>query len=111
MGDLNISEGRMDVNGRMAFLMSDGPRNWPHYFLSRENLPESLVQGMRVKIEQSGPDLEISSMVPRQIDLGLIPELTDDTIVTFERYPFLRYLLLISLGVLVIWGVWSVTQH
>jgi hypothetical protein len=111
MGDLNISEGRMDVNGRMAFLMSDGPRNWPHYFLSHENLPESLVQGMRIKIEQSGPDIEISSMVPRQIDLGLIPELTDDTIVTFERYPFLRYLLLISLGVLVIWGVWSVTNH
>ncbi len=42
----------------MAFLMSDGPRNWPHYILSRENLPESLVEGMSVKIGQSKPDQE-----------------------------------------------------
>lgn len=110
IGDLNVSEGRMDVNGRLAFLLCEGPRRWPHYFLSREAIPEEMVQGMRVRIEQSGPDLAVSSMVPRQIDLGLIPELTDDTIDKFERYPFLRFLLLIALSALVIWGVWSVTR-
>ncbi len=109
IGDLNVSEGRMDVNGRLAFLLCEGPRRWPHYFLSRD-IPEEMVLGMRVRIEQSGPDLAVSSMVPRQIDLGLIPELTDDTMVTFERYPILRYLLLIAVSALVIYGVWTVTH-
>lgn len=111
IGDLNISEGRMDVNGRLAFLLCDGPRRWPHYFLTKENLPQDMVQGMRVRIEQSGPDLSVSSMVPRQIDLGLIPELTDDTMDTFERHPVLRYSILLLLGALVIFGIWTVTSH
>lgn len=110
IGDLNISEGRMDANGRLAFLLCDGPRRWPHFFLSSENLPPDMVHGMRVRIEQSGPDLAVSSMVPRAIDLGLIPELTDDTMVTFENYPILRYGLLLVLSALVIWGIWSVTR-
>jgi hypothetical protein len=110
IGDMNVSEGRMDVNGRLAFLLCDGPRKWPHFFLSREKIPEAMVKGMRVRIEQSGPDLAVSSMVPRQIDLGLIPELTDDTIGTLERYPILRYLLLAVLGALILYGVWTVTR-
>jgi hypothetical protein len=110
IGDLNISEGRMDVNGRLAFLLCDGPRRWPHYFLTKENLPQDMVNGMRVRIEQSGPDLAVSSMVPRTIDLGLIPELTDDTMDTFERHPVLRYGILLVLSALVIWGIWTVTR-
>ena len=110
IGDLNISEGRMDVNGRLAFLLCDGPRRWPHYFLTKENLPQDMINGMRVRIEQSGPDLSVSSMVPRQIDLGLIPELTDDTIDTFDRHPILRYSFLIIIAALVLWGIWSVTR-
>jgi len=110
IGDLNISEGRMDVNGRLAFLLCDGPRRWPHYFLTKENLPQDMINGMRVRIEQSGPDLSVSSMVPRQIDLGLIPELTDDTMDTFDRHPMLRYALLLLIGVLVVWGIWTVTR-
>lgn len=110
IGDLNISEGRMDVNGRLAFLLCEGPRRWPHYFLSREELPPDMVKGMRVRIEQSGPDLAVSSMVPRQIDLGLMSEITDDTIETFERYPILRYALLTAISALVIYGIWTVTH-
>ena len=110
IGDLNISEGSMDANGRLAFMLCDGPRRWPHYFLSSENLPPDMVNGMRVRIEQSGPNLAVSSMVPRAIDLGLIPELTDDTMETFERHPILRYGMLLVFSALVIWGIWSVTR-
>ena len=110
IGDLNISEGRMDANGRLAFMLCDGPRRWPHYFLSSENLPPDMVNGMRVRIEQSGPDLAVSSMVPRAIDLGLIPELTDETMETFVKHPVLRYGLLLVISALVIWGIWSVTR-
>ena len=69
-----------------------------------------MVNGMRVRIEQSGPDLAVSSMVPRAIDLGLIPELTDETMETFVKHPVLRYGLLLVISALVIWGIWSVTR-
>lgn len=110
IGDMNVSEGRMDVNGRLAFVMCDGPRRWPHFFLRQGEVPGDLATGMRVRLEQSGPDLELSSMVPREIELGKIPEWTDDTMVTFERHPWLRYLTLAVLVGLVIWGMWHVTR-
>ncbi len=110
IGDMNISEGRMDVNGRVAFMLCDGPRRWPHYFLSKENLPPDMIHAMRVRIEQSGPDLSLSSMVPRNIDLGLIPEVADDTMDTFGKHAVLRYGLLLVVSALVIWGIYSVTR-
>ncbi len=111
IGHMNISEGRMEVNGRTAFLLGDGPRRYPHYFLGTENVPDELKTAMRNTIEQSGPDMEVSSMVPRPIELGPISEFTDETIVKFERYPVLRYLLLFIVSALVLWGVHSVTTH
>ena len=43
---------------------------------------------------QAGPDLVVSSMVPRPIDLGPITEAAGDTLERFERWPILRALLL-----------------
>ena len=65
---------------------------------------------MRDPIEQSGPDLAVSSMVPRPIDLGIIPELAEDTSDMLVRNPWLRYLALAVLAGLVLWGLYSVTQ-
>ena len=41
---------------------------------------------------QAGPDLAVSAMVPRPIDLGLISEAAGETLERFERYPLLRTL-------------------
>jgi hypothetical protein len=43
---------------------------------------------------QAGPDMVVSSMVPRPIDLGPITEAAGDTLERFERWPILRTLLL-----------------
>ena len=43
---------------------------------------------------QAGPDMVVSSMVPRPIDLGPITEAAGDTLERFERWPILRALLL-----------------
>lgn len=91
VGDLKLPEGRLEANGRLAFLMSDGPGRWPDFFLKRESLPPDLVAAMRQRIEQSGPDLAYSSMVPRDIDLGFIPDIADDTFEMFEKYPVARF--------------------
>ncbi|MDX2111275.1 MAG: hypothetical protein SFY80_13665 [Verrucomicrobiota bacterium] len=79
--------------GLVAFLLCDGPRKFPEYFLGRSNLPSELVDGMRQRSLEAGPDLEVSSMVPRPIDLGLLPEVADDTWEFLQRNPMVRMFL------------------
>ena len=110
IGDLKVPEGRLEANGKLAFLLCDGPVRYPDFFLSRTDLPPEMMQEMRDPIEQSGPDLAVSSMVPRPIDLGIIPELAEDTSDMLVRNPWLRYLALAVLAGLVLWGLYSVTQ-
>jgi hypothetical protein len=43
---------------------------------------------------EAGPDMAVSSMVPRPIDLGAISEAAGETLETFERWPILRTVLL-----------------
>ena len=105
VGDLNLPEARLEANGRLAFLMSDGPHRWPNFYLKRTDLPPELVASMRQRVEQSGPDLAVSSMVPRDIDLGFIPGIADDTFDLFERHPRLKTLFLILLSLLSVWGL------
>ncbi len=95
VGDLKLPEDRLEANGRLAFLMSDGPRRWPDYFLKRDSIPPDMVEAMRRRVEQSGPDLAVSSMVPREIELGFISEMADDTFEMFEKYPLLRVALVL----------------
>lgn len=106
VGDLKLPEDRLEANGRVAFLMSDGPRRWPDYFLKRDNIPADMIEAVRRRVEQSGPDLAVSSMVPREIELGFFPEMAEDTFEMFEKYPMLRILLiLLALTLAVFAGV------
>jgi len=81
---------RIAVDGRVALLLSDGPQKWPSAFLEEQNVPEEFVAAMRASSLQAGPDLAISSMVPRPIDLGPISEVAGETLERFERWPILR---------------------
>jgi len=59
---------------------------------------------------KAGPDLAISNMVPRPIDLGPISEAAGETLERFERYPLLRTLALWALFVAVLGGIFYVTR-
>jgi hypothetical protein len=85
---------RIAVDGRLALLLCDGPQKWPYTFLDDEPLPAEFEQAMRAGAIQAGPDMAISSMVPRPIDLGPIPEAAGETMERIERWPILRTLLL-----------------
>ncbi|HYP17605.1 MAG TPA: hypothetical protein VEQ65_10370 [Opitutus sp.] len=85
---------RIAVDGRVALLLCDGPQKWPYAFLTEENVPEDFVQAMRAGALTAGPDMAVSSMVPRPIDLGPIPEAAGETLERFERLPILRTLFL-----------------
>jgi hypothetical protein len=85
---------RLAVDGRVALLLCDGPERWPYAFLDEANVPEDFVKAMRSSNLEAGPDLAVSSMVPRPIDLGRITEAAGETLERFERWPVLRALFL-----------------
>ena len=85
---------RIAVDGRVALLLCDGPQRWPYAFLDERNIPADFAGAMRTGALQAGPDMAVSSMVPRPIDLGLIPEAAGETLEQFEKWPILRALLL-----------------
>ena len=85
---------RIAVDGRVALLLCDGPQKWPYAFLDEENSPADFARAMRAGAIQAGPDMKLSSMVPRPIDLGPIPEAAGETMEHFEKWPLLQALLL-----------------
>lgn len=101
---------RIAVDGRLALLLCDGPQKWPYAFLDEQRIPEDFKQAMRAVAIQAGPDMAISSMVPRPIDLGPIPEAAGETLERFERWPLLRMLLLWLIFAGVLAGVFHMTR-
>lgn len=97
--DLNLTESQLEATGRLGFHLSGGPSRWPHFFLDNNNLPSDMTEAMRSAVRNSGPGMQISKMTPRDIDLGIVSEVAEDTFERLGRHPFLRYsLLLIIVG-------------
>ena len=53
---------------------------------------DDLKTAMRSSLMRAGPELQISNMVPRPIDLGLIPAFADDAMDTLNRMPVIKAL-------------------
>lgn len=85
---------RIAVDGRLALLLCDGPERWPYAFLDEQQIPDEFVEAMRARVIEAGPDMAVSSMVPRPIDLGPIPEAAGETMERIEKFPLVRTLLL-----------------
>lgn len=88
------SHDRIATDGRLALLMCDGPQRWPNAFLDEQQVPAELARAMRERVIEAGPDMAVSSMVPRPIDLGPIPEAAGETMERIEKFPVVRTLLL-----------------
>ncbi|HZP59708.1 MAG TPA: hypothetical protein VFB27_05235, partial [Opitutaceae bacterium] len=97
LNDSDQPNERVAINGRLALLVSDGPQKWPYAFLDDENVPADFARAMRASYVRAGPDLAVSSMVPRPIELGTISEVAGETLERFERWPLLRTLFLWAL--------------
>ena len=90
----------LETQGRVGMLVADLPAQWPYLFSDSEQLPEEIRKRMRETTIQAGPTLQLSSMVPRPIDLGVITETAGDTWESFEKWPMLKLFFL--------WGVFLV---
>ncbi len=65
---------------------------------------------MRASSIEAGPDMSVSSMVPREIDLGLITEAAGDTLERIEKWPLLRLVLLWALFLGALFGIFFATR-
>ncbi|MGH7943983.1 MAG: hypothetical protein ACREH8_06565 [Opitutaceae bacterium] len=101
---------RIAIDGRLALLLCDGPQRWPYAFLDERDVSREFEHAMRAGAIQAGPDMTVSSMVPRPIDLGLIPEAAGETIERIERWPVLQTLLLWAVFAAALGGIFYVTR-
>jgi hypothetical protein len=101
---------RIAIDGRVALLLCDGPQKWPYAFLDEQQIPEDFAQAMRTGVIEAGPDMTVSSMVPRPIDLGLITEAAGETLEQIERWPIVRALLLWLLFAAALAGIFYATR-
>jgi hypothetical protein len=94
LGDKNLPHERIAVEGRVALLLSGGVERWPYSFLDEEHVPPEFAQEMQRRSIQAGPDMTVTSMVPRAIELGAITEVAGQTFEQIEKWPILRVTLL-----------------
>lgn len=80
------------AEGFLALYLSDAPMRWPNAFLNPQMSPPGFAETLHARLVKTGPELEVSSMVPRPLDRGLIPDLADSAMGTFDRFPILRLL-------------------
>ena len=101
---------RIAVDGRVAMLLCDGPQKWPYAFLDERNIPADFARSMRAGVVEAGPDLAVSGMAPRPIDLGLIPEAAGETLEQIEKWPIVRTLLLWLVFAAALAGIFYATR-
>jgi len=110
LGERGLAHDRIAVAGRVALLLAEGPQKWPYAFLDLKNIPEEFVKTMRASSMQAGPDLAVSSMVPREIDLGPISEAAGETLERIEKWPIVRTLMLWTVFVATLLGIFYATR-
>lgn len=80
---------RVGVRGRLALVIADMPGRWSHAFLSSAAPPAELVAAMQAAYLEAGPELELSKMAPRPLDLGPMANFAGDTWETLRRWPWI----------------------
>jgi hypothetical protein len=101
---------RLAIDGRVSLLLCDGPQRWPYAFLDEDNIPEDFAKAMRSSNLEAGPDLAVSSMVPRPIDLGRITGAAGETLERIERWPVVRALFLWLVFAAALAGIFYTTR-
>jgi len=110
LGEKGLPHDRIAAEGRVALLVADGTSRWPFAFLDDQNIPADFAQAMKQSSLKAGPDLAVSSMVPRDIDLGAITEAAGSTLERIESLPILRVVLLWAVFIAVLTAVFFATR-
>jgi hypothetical protein len=110
LDEKNQPRDRLAIDGRVSLLLCDGPERWPYAFLDESGVPADFVSAMRNSHLEAGPDLAVSSMVPRPIDLGPLTDAAGETLERIEKWPIVRVLLLWILFTSALAGIFAITR-
>jgi hypothetical protein len=110
LDEKNQPRDRLAIDGRVSLLLCDGPERWPYAFLDESGVPADFVSAMRNSHLEAGPDLAVSSMVPRPIDLGPLTDAAGETLERIEKWPIVRVLLLWILFTSALAGIFAMTR-
>ncbi len=99
------------AEGFLALYLCDAPMRWPGAFLNPQQAPPDFADTLRSRIVKTGPELEVSSMVPRQIDLGLLPDLAESAFDKLDRVPLLKTLFVWALFIAGLVFLFWYTRH
>ncbi|TAG27327.1 MAG: hypothetical protein EAZ36_06945 [Verrucomicrobia bacterium] len=111
LGDaIDPDDDRMGARGRIALVLTDVPARWPQHFLADTEPPPELVGAMRAAYIEAGPQMQLTSMVPRPMDFGPIANVADEAWKTFARWPVLRAMIGWALFVGLLAFLWWLTH-
>jgi hypothetical protein len=66
-----VPPARAPMVGRVGVYLTQATRRWPSVFLAEDDeIPGELKAALRETLVQSGPDLRVSSMTPRPLDIS-----------------------------------------
>ena len=86
---------RASIMGRVSMQILDAPSRWPYAFLAPEReIPADFRMALKMSSVQSGPDLAVSRMVPRPLDVGPASESMEES---WERLGHFSLALLVGL--------------
>jgi len=93
-----VDSRNMRAKGRLALNLADMPQRWQNEFLHPGPWPEAFLESMRTTYLNTGPGFQVARMRPREIDLGPISAIADETWRVIERWPVL--------GTAIVWSIY-----
>lgn len=98
LGSAGVEAGNARAKGRLALFLADLPSRWQNEFLHPGPWPQAFLDSMRATYLKTGPDFQIARMTPREMDLGLVSAVADETWRVIDRWPIL--------GAMLVWGAY-----
>lgn len=98
LGSAGVEAGNARAKGRLALFLADLPSRWQNEFLHSGPWPQAFIDAMRATYLKTGPDFQIARMTPREMDLGLVSAVADETWRVIDRWPIL--------GAMLVWGAY-----
>lgn len=93
-----VATERIGTKGRLALFLTDMPRSWQREFLHAGPWPSEFLEAVKESYLHTGPGFQKSRMTPREIDLGTVSLLADETWKAIDRWPLL--------GTAFVWGLY-----